>query len=68
MLSHDVVIDGARPGGISAAPCGLRWRPGLNIALVEPGAMDYRQPGFAPVGAKGHAGLAAPQARLDTPR
>jgi sulfide:quinone oxidoreductase len=47
---HDVVIVGGGAGGIATAASLLRRRPGLDIAIVEPRAEHYYQPGWTLVG------------------
>ena len=50
-LHHDVVIIGGGAGGIASAASMLSRRPGLDIAIVEPGDAHYYQPGWTMVGA-----------------
>lgn len=51
MRNHDVVIVGGGAGGIAAAASLLRRRPSLDVAIIEPSADHYYQPGFTLVGA-----------------
>ena len=50
-LHHDVVIIGGGAGGIASAASMLSRRPGLDVAIVEPGDAHYYQPGWTMVGA-----------------
>ncbi|SEA23664.1 bifunctional protein tyrosine phosphatase family protein/NAD(P)/FAD-dependent oxidoreductase [Rubrimonas cliftonensis] len=47
---HDVVIVGGGAGGISTAASLLKRNPKLDIAIVEPRAEHYYQPGWTLVG------------------
>ena len=47
---HDVVIVGGGAGGIATAASLLKRRPELDIAIVEPRAEHYYQPGWTLVG------------------
>jgi sulfide:quinone oxidoreductase len=48
--SHDVVIIGGGAGGISVAASILQRKPDLDVAIVEPKAEHYYQPGWTLVG------------------
>ena len=48
--SHDVVIIGGGAAGISTAASILKRRGGVDIAIVEPRAEHYYQPGWTLVG------------------
>lgn len=49
--SHQIVIVGGGAAGISTAASLLHRNPDLDIAIVEPSAVHYYQPGFTLVGA-----------------
>ena len=49
-VTYDVVIVGGGAGGISTASGLLHRRPGLSIAVIEPRAAHYYQPGWTLVG------------------
>ena len=49
-LHHRIVIAGGGAGGISVAASMLRRRKGLDIAIIEPSAEHYYQPGWTMVG------------------
>jgi sulfide:quinone oxidoreductase len=49
-VAHEVVIVGGGAGGIAAAASLLKRRPDLDIAIVEPRAQHYYQPGWTLVG------------------
>ncbi len=46
----DVVVIGGGAGGLSAAAGLLRRRPNLSVAIIEPSAEHFYQPGFTLVG------------------
>ncbi|EPJ50050.1 MAG: hypothetical protein OFPI_20990 [Osedax symbiont Rs2] len=48
--SHDVVIVGGGAGGQAVAASLLKRQPNLDIAIVEPSAEHYYQPGWTMVG------------------
>ncbi|GGC32446.1 hypothetical protein GCM10011371_19830 [Novosphingobium marinum] len=47
---HSVVIVGGGSAGIATAASMIRRRPGLDIAIVEPSAVHFYQPGWTMVG------------------
>lgn len=47
---HDVVIIGGGAAGVAVAASLLKRRPGIDIAIVEPRAHHYYQPGWTLVG------------------
>jgi len=49
-LSHQVVIVGGGAAGLAAAASLLHRRPSLDIAVIEPRAVHYYQPGWTLVG------------------
>ena len=49
--THDVVIVGGGAGGLAAAASLLSRRPDLDVAVIEPSAHHYYQPGWTLVGA-----------------
>jgi sulfide:quinone oxidoreductase len=49
-VAHEVVIVGGGAGGIAAAASLLKRQPDLDIAIVEPRAQHYYQPGWTLVG------------------
>ncbi len=49
-LRHQVVIVGGGSAGIATASSMLKRRPSLDIAIVEPSADHYYQPGWTMVG------------------
>src|SRR5690554_3843638 len=61
---HTVVVIGAGAAGTSVAASLLRQRPGLDVAIVEPGDVHYYQPAFTLVGGGAYtlAKTARPQA------
>jgi sulfide:quinone oxidoreductase len=49
--SHDIVIVGGGAAGAAVAASLLRRRPDLDIAVIDPAATHYYQPGWTMVGA-----------------
>ncbi len=49
-LSHEIVIVGGGSAGIATAASMLKRRPSLDIAVIEPSAVHYYQPGWTMVG------------------
>src|SRR3546814_1071880 len=47
---YDIIVIGGGSAGIATAASILRRRPGVSIAIVEPCADHYYQPGFTMVG------------------
>lgn len=47
---HDVVIVGGGAGGLAAAASLLKRRPDLDVAVIEPRATHFYQPGWTLVG------------------
>jgi sulfide:quinone oxidoreductase len=47
---HTVVIAGGGSAGIATAASMLNRHPGLDIAVIEPSAEHYYQPGWTMVG------------------
>lgn len=62
--THQVIVIGAGAAGTSVAASLLRQRPGLDIAIIEPGDVHYYQPAFTLVGGGAYslAKTARPQA------
>ncbi len=50
-FSHEIVIVGGGSAGIATAASMLKRLPSLDIAVVEPSAVHYYQPGWTMVGA-----------------
>ncbi len=48
--THDVVIIGAGAAGLAVAGSLLKRRKRLDIAIIEPGAVHYYQPGWTLIG------------------
>lgn len=50
-IAHEIVIVGGGAAGIATAASLLAREPGLDIAIIEPAATHYYQPGWTMVGA-----------------